>query len=99
MLRVLSADLRSGRVKALLRALQAGLALPGSLQIVPHVNREASHPINLELDLVAVHERGESAMVGATRQNVPGDKRVDGADPRDAFGDLMSHVIRVVILH
>jgi hypothetical protein len=52
--------------------LQAGDARPGALLIVTHRDVQRAAAFAGELDLVAVHERIEAAMVGAGGQDVAG---------------------------
>src|SRR6185436_15769730 len=50
--------------------LQAGYARPGALLIVLHRDVQRAEPFGGELDLVAVHERVETAVVGAGREDI-----------------------------
>src|SRR4051794_31068259 len=67
---VFSAGLR--RVHALcpaLLVLEAGDARPAALVLILHLDVQRAKPLAGELDLVAVHERVQTAMVGAGRQD------------------------------
>ena len=64
--------------------LQPGDARPGPLERIAYRDVQGAAPFAGELDLVAVHERIESAMIGAGRQNIARLERVDGGDPLDA---------------
>ena len=61
--------------------LQAGDARPGALVLVLHLDVQGAEPLGRQLDLVAVHERVEPAMVGAGRQDVARQQRVDRGRP------------------
>ena len=61
----------------LLLALEARLARPGALEVVAHVEAQPAQALGLELDLVAVLERVQAAMVGAGGEDVAGLQRVD----------------------
>src|SRR3954451_13107423 len=65
-------------------ALQTGAALPFAVQLVLDVEGEPAQTLDLDLDLVAVHERVEAAVVGAGGYNVAGLQRVDRGQPLDA---------------
>jgi hypothetical protein len=56
--------------RAALLMLQAGDARPAALLIVAHRDVQGAAALAGELDLVAVHERIEPAMVGAGGQDV-----------------------------
>src|SRR5436190_19767562 len=73
-------DVRVVAGRLLLRRLmhlEARLALPFALQLVLDAESEAPEPLGLDLDLVAVHERIEPAMVGARGDDVA---RLRGGD-------------------
>jgi hypothetical protein len=57
---------------AALFVLQTGDARPSTLEIVAHRDVQRAAALAGELDLVAVHERIEPAMVGASGQDVAG---------------------------
>src|SRR5262245_20373539 len=96
---VLPTGLGGRAVVALLLALEPGLASPGPLELVLDVDGQLAQPLGLDLDLVAVHERVETAMVGAGGQDVAGFEGVNRGDPLDAAGDLVGHVVGVEVLH
>ena len=63
--RVLPGQLRGGAFLAFLLAIETGFPPPGALEIVAHVEAEPAEAFRLELDLVAVLEAAEPAVVGA----------------------------------
>src|SRR5882672_3852329 len=90
----------AGRLlRRLLVHLQSRPPIPGALQLVLDVEGELPDAVDFELDLVAVHERVEAAMVGAGGDDVAGLQRVDRRQPLDAARDLVPHVVGVEVLH
>src|ERR1700720_4810285 len=80
----------AGRLlRRLLMHLQAGLASPGALQLVLHVEGEPPEPVDFELDLVAVLEGVEAAVVGAGGDDIARLQGVDRGKPLDAARDLV----------
>src|SRR5215211_7909917 len=63
--RVAAGELRGVFALALGVPFQARVARPGALEVVAHVDAQAAEPIDLKLDLVAVLEGMQAAMVGA----------------------------------
>src|SRR5688572_21671692 len=95
-LRVLARQLRRRAFEVLLLAVEPRLAAPRALQLVLDVELEPAETFRLDLDHVAVLEPGETAVVRAGREDVPGFDRMDRAHPLDAARNLMRHVARVV---
>src|SRR5258707_14008534 len=90
----------AGRLlRRLLMHLQAGLASPGALQLVLHVEGEPSETVDLQLDLVAVHARVEDAMVGDCSDDVARLLGVERGKPLDATRDRVRHVSGGVVLY
>src|SRR5262245_63531921 len=81
--RVLPGQLRRRSVLALVLAVEPGLARPGALEIVAHVEAQPTEPLGLQLDAVAVLEAAQPTMVGAGGQDVAGLQGVDRRDPLD----------------
>src|SRR5579859_2916642 len=86
---VLAAELRGGAVEALLLALEARLARPGAVQVVTDSKGESTQSLGFQFDRVAILERIETPMVGASGQNVSGVERVDRRRPFDAARNLV----------
>jgi len=63
------------------------------------VDVERADLLDGELDLVAVHEGVEPAMIGPGGQYVAGLQRMDRAQPFDAARNLVGHVGGVELLH
>src|SRR5439155_2349108 len=96
--RVLPGELRGRALLLLLLPVEPRLPPPGALEVVAHAHAEPTHPLDLELDEVAVLERREPAVVGAAGEHVARLERVDGGDPLDAARDLVGHVARAEVL-
>src|SRR4051794_1693753 len=74
--------------RSALLMLQTSDARPGAFERVAHRDVQRAAALAGELDLVAVHERIESSMIGAGCENVAGLQRMDGSDPFDAAGNV-----------
>src|SRR5262245_51589493 len=61
--RVLPGQLGRRSFLALVLAVQPGLARPGALEIVAHVEAQATQSLGLQLDAVAVLERAQATVV------------------------------------
>src|SRR5262245_54860440 len=96
--RILAGELRRAARQSLLLVLEARVAPPGALELVAHFHAQPAHALDLELDPVAVLERGQAAVVGTGREHVAGLERVDRADPLDAARDVVRHVAGVEVL-
>src|SRR5215203_5098928 len=59
-----------------LLVLETGDARPGSLVLVLDLDVQRAKPLAGKLNLVAIHERVQSAMVGAGGQDIAGQQRV-----------------------
>src|SRR5271165_1731189 len=95
-------DVRIGASRLLRRLLvhlQTGLASPGTLQLVLDVESKPAETVDLELDLVAVLEGVEAAVVGAGGDDVARLQGVDRGQPLDAARDLVCHIAGVEVLH
>src|ERR687893_171921 len=77
-LRILTRQLRCGPRKTFRFALGARLTRPSTLEIVTDGDDQPPQAIDFQLDLVAVLECGQPAMIGARRQNVAGLEIVNG---------------------
>src|SRR6266481_5221969 len=84
---LLRRDVRIGAgrlLRRLLVHLQPRPPLPGALQLVLNVEGKLPDAVDFELDLVAVHERVEAAVVGAGGNDVARLQGVDRGEPLDA---------------
>src|SRR6185436_4561990 len=70
--RVLPGKLRRDGVEALVLALEPGLARPGALERVAHVDAQRAEARGLQLHHVAVVEGVEAAMIGSGGEHVAG---------------------------
>jgi glucoamylase len=96
---VFAAQLRRGHfLVTLLLALETRLARPCAFQIVAHRDRQPAQAFGLDLDLVAILEGIEAAMIGTGGENIARLQRVDRADELDAARNLMPHVVGVEAL-
>src|SRR5437870_652722 len=91
-------ELRRAPLQAFSFVLQTRVPAPGAPELIANLHVQPPQSLDLELDPVAVLERGEAPVVGAGGEHVARIERVDSADPLDAAGNLVRHVARVEIL-
>src|SRR6478609_1155175 len=75
--RVFPANLRRRRVEALLLPIQPRLARPPPFQFVTHLEAELAEAAAFQLDRVAVHEAGQTTVIGAGGEDVARLQRMD----------------------
>src|SRR5262245_60548609 len=63
--RVFAGELRGDRRQLLAMAIKPRLTGPGAFEIIAHIDPQPSEPGRFDLHHVAVHERIESAVIGA----------------------------------
>ena len=78
--------------------LKTRVARPGALQIVFHIDMQHAQTFALELNLIAVHEWVQTAVIGAGGQHIARLQSMDRAHPLDATRNLVRHVVGVEIL-
>ena len=99
-LRVFPGQLRSMRaIQAFFVVLKPGIARPCPLQVVPHSEMQSTKALDLQFNLVAVHEGIEPPMIGPCRHQIARRKSVDRAEPLYASRNLVRHIIRIEVLH